>query len=121
MMGVALPRLDLPVIKATSGILALGREAVAPAELACMHCGRCSEACPMRLVPNMLDAAARNSRWEVAEAYNAPACIECGSCTYACPSKRQLTQSCRTAKAGIQARRAAEQAADRAADGKKEG
>lgn len=105
MMGIALARLDLPVTKGTSSLLALGAEAFIPCELNCMNCGRCTKACPMRLLPNKIDAAARRSRWAVAEEYNALACIECGCCSYVCPSKRELTQSCRTAKAGIQAER----------------
>ncbi len=111
MMGAALSRLDVPVSKATSGILALGKEAVPPPELACMHCGRCNRVCPMCLMPNVIDAAARKSQWDVAEDYNALACLECGACTFTCPSKRQLTQSCRTAKAGVQAKRARAQQA----------
>ncbi len=109
MMGAAISRLDIPVTKGTSGILAFGKEGSLPKELACMHCGRCTRACPMRLLPNQIDAAARHTNWDLAEGYNALACMECGACTYVCPSKRMLTQSCRTAKAGIQAKRAAAQ------------
>lgn len=109
MMGAALPRLDLPVTKGASGVLAFGKEAIEPRELACMHCGRCTRVCPMQLIPNQIDAASRRRRWDLAEKYNGLSCIECGCCTYACPSKRMLTQSCRAAKAGIQAQREAAQ------------
>ncbi|MDR3052034.1 MAG: electron transport complex subunit RsxC [Oscillospiraceae bacterium] len=106
MMGAAAPRLDLPLTKAMSGILALGKEGGARRESACIHCGRCAQACPMRLLPVKIDAASRQTMWDEAEGLQALACIECGCCTYVCPAKRELTQSCRTAKAGIHAQRA---------------
>jgi len=39
------------------------------------------------------------SNYDGAIAAGAMNCMECGSCTYACPAKRELTQSCRVAKA----------------------
>jgi electron transport complex protein RnfC len=52
----------------------------------------------MLLIPQLLDAYVRKSMWAEAKAQGAQICIECGACTYVCPGKRQLTQSCRTAK-----------------------
>ncbi len=106
MMGMALPRLDLPVTKMLNGLLAFGADSESRRELPCMHCGRCVSHCPMRLMPFQLDAAARHSRWDVAESFQAMACIECGVCTFVCPSKRLITQGCRTCKAALQAKRA---------------
>ena len=37
-------------------------------------------------------------------------CIECGACTYICPAKLFLTHSCRTGKAKMQAKMAADKA-----------
>lgn len=103
MMGNALARLDFPITKGHSGILALGKESYFFDESPCMKCGRCVETCPMRLVPTRIDAAARRRMWQVANDAHVMSCLECGSCTFACPAKRQLTQNCRTAKAGIRA------------------
>lgn len=98
MMGMAIARTDIPLTKGASGVLALGEEAKEPLESACIRCGRCVEACPMRLMPAKIDALARAQRYDEAEAAGAMNCMECGACTFACPAKRSLTQSCRMAK-----------------------
>lgn len=103
MMGIALSTLDIPVTKGTSGLLAFGDEGVHARESSCIRCGRCVEACPMRLVPTRIDAFARRSLWEDCEKIGAMNCMECGACTFVCPAKRELTQSCRMAKLGIRA------------------
>ena len=55
--------------------------------------------CPMQLAPAKIDALVRHGNYDGAIAAGAMNCMECGSCTYACPAKRELTQSCRVAKA----------------------
>lgn len=115
MMGMAISRMDIPVTKGCSGILALGEEAMEPKESACIRCGRCMRACPMKLAPAKIDALMRADRFEDAAAIGAMNCLECGACTFACPAKRSLTQSCRTVKKVITARR------KKAAAAKKEG
>jgi len=105
MMGTAIARTDIPVTKGCSGILALGEEAKEPDESACIRCGRCVKACPMKLVPAKLDALSRAQRYEEAEKMGVLNCMECGACTFACPAKRSLTQSCRAAKKVINTRR----------------
>ena len=103
MMGMAISSLDIPVTKSTGGLLALGEEGVHAQESPCIRCGRCVEACPMRLVPTRIDAYARRSQWEECSKLGAMNCMECGACTFVCPAKRELTQSCRMAKMGIRA------------------
>lgn len=105
MMGPTVTALNIPVIKGSGGILVLGEEGVHAKESPCIRCGRCAEACPMRLVPTQIDAFSRRSRWSDAEKAGAFNCMECGACTYVCPAKRELTQSCRMAKAAIAASR----------------
>ncbi len=105
MMGMAICRTDIPVTKGCSGILCLGEEAMEPMESACIRCGRCIQACPMKLTPARMDAAIRNGKYEMAEQYGVMNCIECGACTFVCPAKRCLTQSCRMAKKVITTRR----------------
>lgn len=111
MMGMAINRTDIPVTKGCSGILALGKEAVEPEESACIRCGRCLRACPMKLLPAKLDALVRADRMEAAEQLGVMNCIECGCCTFVCPAKRGLTQSLRTGKKVITTRRKQAQAA----------
>lgn len=99
MMGNTVPSLSLPVTKNCGGFLALGEEAVSSQESACIRCGRCLRACPMGLMPAKIDTLVRRGNYEGAIAAGAMNCMECGSCTYSCPAKRELTQSCRIAKA----------------------
>ncbi|MDR1579591.1 MAG: electron transport complex subunit RsxC [Synergistaceae bacterium] len=106
MMGISLRSIDVPIVKGTSGILALSAKS-APLfeESNCIRCGRCITACPMGLWPSALDRAVRLRQYSVFEQKGGMNCIECGSCTYACPSRRFLTQTCRDGKAGIMAER----------------
>lgn len=99
MMGNAVPTLNLPITKNFGGFLALGEEAISAEESACIRCGRCMRACPMKLAPAKIDSLVRHGDYDGAIAAGAMNCMECGSCTYVCPAKRQLTQSCRVAKA----------------------
>ena len=119
MMGAALSNTKIPMTKGTSGILALGKESVEKPENPCINCGRCVQACPMRLVPTKLDMLVRVGNYEDAEKQGVLNCMECGACTFACPAKRLLTQSCRTGKRIINAKKKAA-AAKAAAEATKE-
>jgi electron transport complex protein RnfC len=119
MMGLSMRSLDVPVTKGTSGILALtARSASQVEESNCIRCGRCIEACPMGLLPSLLDRAVRLREYAEFEAMGGMNCIECGSCTYMCPAKRYLTQTCRDGKAGVTAARRKAQAAESAGEKK---
>ncbi|GHU72205.1 electron transport complex subunit C [Clostridia bacterium] len=98
MMGIALSRLQIPITKGSSGLLALGPEETIPDESPCIHCGRCTRACPMQLQTTMIDMYVRKRQYESAKASGVLNCIECGACSYVCPAKRQLTQMCRVGK-----------------------
>ncbi|MBQ2699644.1 MAG: electron transport complex subunit RsxC [Clostridia bacterium] len=110
MMGAAFARLDIPVTKGCSGILALGQEAKEPDESACIRCGRCISSCPMKLVPTLLDQHMRADRYDLAEKAGVMNCMECGACTFVCPAKRSLTQSFRVCKKVINDQRRREAA-----------
>ena len=100
MMGMAQYSLDAPVIKGTSGLIALVEEDVRLYdEKPCVRCGKCSRGCPMHLSPIYLAMYSRNKNFEQLERYHITDCIECGSCSYVCPSKRNPVQYIRVGKA----------------------
>ena len=99
MMGLAQESLDVPVVKATSGILALAAyEFTDSPTRPCIRCGRCVSVCPMGLTPNMVTLAGESERYEWAESLGARDCIECGSCSYVCPAKRPMVHSVKIVK-----------------------
>jgi len=108
MMGVAVDDIKRPILKHNNAILVLTEEEAAlPEESACIQCGRCFRACPMRLMPAALDKATRaNNPAELSERHVLN-CIECGSCTYVCPAKRYLVQNIRNGKSLVRAAKAA--------------
>ena len=99
MMGVALDRIGYidPEEEQCHPRLRQG-EAKIPQETQCIRCGRCVEACPMHLMPTLLDIMARNKDVEALNDFFIMDCIECGCCTYVCPAKRYLVQSIRNGK-----------------------
>lgn len=102
MMGLAQPSADIPVIKGTSGILALTDQDVHLAESSpCIRCAKCVDACPVLLLPTAIAQAAEHELFKRAEKLHAVDCFECGCCSYVCPSKIPLTQWIRIAKAEI--------------------
>ncbi|MBC7253661.1 MAG: electron transport complex subunit RsxC [Actinobacteria bacterium] len=112
MMGLAQHTLEVPVVKGTSGILALSdREASyeVPREPVCIRCGRCVEACPMNLIPTYLAVFSHRERWEEARRLNINDCIECGCCAYACPTRNPIVQLIKFGKAELARLKAAEE------------
>ena len=102
MTGPAEYRLDIPIIKGTSGILVQTRAEVEKPEYApCVRCGKCVDACPYNLLPNYLGTFAEHDKLAEAEKYGILDCRECGSCTYICPSRRPLIQLIKNAKSKI--------------------
>lgn len=108
MMGMAMDSLDYPVNKTSSSILALTHDDVeAMHTTACIRCGRCVNACPENLVPQLLVQAVKAEDYEKFETLYGMECIECGCCTYVCPAKRPLTQTFKLAKTVVRASKSA--------------
>ena len=99
MMGMALVDDSLPVLKQNNAILAFDeKDAPVPEPSACIRCGRCVAACPMRLMPTLLERQAEMRNAGELERLGVMTCMECGSCAYVCPAGRQLVQSMRLGK-----------------------
>lgn len=102
MMGVAQYSLEVPVVKGTSGILFFSKEeTVEASDQVCIKCARCSEACPIYIIPFQIARLSRKKRWAELAEYNIKDCIECGCCDYVCPARIPLVQLIKLGKANI--------------------
>jgi len=91
MMGIALCTDELPVIKTTTGIVVLP-VLVEERTYPCINCNRCSDVCPMGLIPKMFNLFRESERFKDAEDYDVLSCYECGCCEYTCPSRIPIVQ-----------------------------
>ena len=103
MMGFSLSSDALPVVKATNCLLvtAKAENPFKAKHLPCIRCGKCVEACPVRLLPQQLYWYASSKNHDRLIEHNLFDCIECGCCTYVCPSDIPLVQYYRYAKTTI--------------------
>jgi electron transport complex protein RnfC len=106
MMGKTVFTAELPVVKGTSGIVLLPKEAAHPREYPCVRCATCIDACPSFIEPTTLARLAKRRAWEEAEQGDVMNCIECSSCVYVCPAQIPLIQHIRRAKQAILAAKA---------------
>lgn len=99
MMGVAQFDLSVPVIKGVNAMTVLGSQDRFFVEHPhCIRCGKCTEVCPMHLMPLFLHQAERSNDLDALNRYHMMDCIECGCCAFTCPAGIPLVQSFRTAK-----------------------
>ncbi len=102
MMGIAVPNLNVPVLKNTNAVIAMNEEdAVPPEPTACIKCGRCISHCPMRLMPAEIERAYRLNQPELLEELKVNLCMECGCCSFICPARRPLVQINKLSKAEL--------------------
>lgn len=87
MMGNRLPTTQVPIVKGTSGVLALTRPEIAHDKpMPCIRCGSCVTACPQNLLPLEMAAFIRTGELKGAVDWGLKDCIHCGSCAYVCPA-----------------------------------
>ena len=103
MMGFSLPSDELPIIKATNCLLVSANQENIQRKkhLPCIRCGKCADACPVRLLPQQLYWYASSQNTDRLIEHNLFDCIECGCCAYVCPSDIPLVQYYRYAKTTI--------------------
>ncbi len=113
MMGQLLPHAEVPIVKGSSGVIALTEAEVAiNRPRPCIRCGSCINACPCGLLPLEMAARSRKGDLQGAVDYGLMDCIACGSCSYVCPSHIPLVQYFSYAKGELAARRRHKQKAD---------
>lgn len=78
MRGKAIPSDELIITKDLKTILVLPNNYVP--ESPCIKCGKCSEVCPVGLMPSLIINNRKKSKY-------INKCISCGLCSYVCPSK----------------------------------
>jgi len=110
MMGFTQYDLSVPTIKGTNAVTILGRKnRFVVEECACIRCGKCIDACPMKLMPVLMYKSLFSGSLEEMKNTNMMDCIECGSCAYTCPASVPLVMAFRSGK--LQIRNAAAVAA----------
>ena len=99
MMGAAQYDLSVPTIKGVNAITVLGKKNKYDVEAPkCLRCGKCIDACPMKLVPVLMYKALQSGEVQEMKDTNIMDCIECGSCAYTCPASVPLVLGFRVAK-----------------------
>ena len=105
MMGVAASSVSEPISKRNNALTVLNSEDSKEREAtACIHCGRCVSACPMKLNPATFSKAldlSVDDKIAKLEEYSINLCMECGCCSFVCPANRPLVQNNRLAKAAV--------------------
>ena len=100
MMGSCLPGTDYPVVKTMNALLALPAASYRTTT-ACIRCGRCIAACPMKLMPTELEKAYLRRDTAALHDLRLQLCMLCGSCSYVCPANRPLAETHALAKAYV--------------------
>ena len=99
MMGAAQYDLAVPVIKGTNAVTVLGFDnRYALEEVQCIRCGKCIDACPMKLMPVLMYKALFTADVEEMKSVNLMDCIECGCCAYTCPASVPLVLAFKAGK-----------------------
>lgn len=93
MMGTALVNTNVPIIKSYNAVLAFSKGTLREKpDNNCIRCGRCSQVCPMGLMPTNIMRSVKVRDFDGLKQSNVIACMQCGTCAYACPAGRPLVQ-----------------------------
>ncbi len=99
MMGRATYSDEAPTLKNTGSLLIFSKEmGEVKEETACLNCGRCHQACPFKLVPQIYAEAYERKDVDALQNFKVMQCMECGSCSYICPARRPLSFTNKLAK-----------------------
>ncbi len=102
MMGIAVPNLEVPVLKQTNAITALtAKETKEPNRTNCIRCGACINNCPLGINPPLIAKGYKNSDVDMMKKGGAELCMECGCCSFNCPAKRPIVHTNKLAKAAL--------------------
>jgi electron transport complex protein RnfC len=102
MMGQQFTNTNVPVVKGTSGVLALTSKEIGQAEASpCIRCSTCVRACPVGLLPLEMSSRIRASDLSGAVTLGLKDCISCGSCSYVCPAHIPLVHYFNYAKGDL--------------------
>lgn len=102
MMGRAVYNDGKPLIKNNNAILVFDeKQAFLHEESPCINCGRCVRACPMDLMPTLINKAYLQNDYAELKRLNVQLCMGCGCCSYVCPSSRMLNIGHLLAKAKL--------------------
>lgn len=95
MMGVPQSDLNVPVVKATNSVVCMldAERGEKKEETVCIRCGQCVSACPMHLMPLLVDKELKLGG-DVRELrrLHTEDCLNCGCCSYVCPSHIPLVE-----------------------------
>ncbi len=83
MMGSPIPTDELIITKDLGCIVAIDYEK--PETSPCIKCGKCSEVCPVNLIPSMI-----MNNPDKAKELKIDKCVSCGLCSYICPAKIEV-------------------------------
>ena len=99
MMGAAQYDLSVPTIKGVNAITVLGKgNRYDVKDPACLRCGKCIDACPMKLMPVLMYKAMQSNDVQEMKDNDIMDCIECGCCAYTCPASVPLVLGFRVSK-----------------------
>ena len=85
MMGIELSSNEFIITADVNSIIRLNY--IQERQIECIKCGKCSEVCPMNLIPSMIIQNKNN-----AKELRINKCNECGLCSYICPAKIELRE-----------------------------